>query len=52
MDSNENDANRKVVEEITTVLQAAAAKMLSHETVPAFSYSIEPETPQIAGDAE
>lgn len=52
MDASENNPNRKVVEEITAVLQAAAAEMLSHETEPAFAYFIELAKPQLPGGAE
>jgi hypothetical protein len=52
MDTSESNPNRKSVEEITAVLQAAAAEMLHHETEPAFSYFIETATPQVPGDAE
>jgi hypothetical protein len=52
MDSSENNPNRKAVEEITAVVHAAAAEMLTHEAEPAFSYFIEAQTAQRSGDAE
>lgn len=52
MDTSENNPNRKAVEEITAVVQAAAAEMLSHDTEPAFSYFVETQAAQHSGDAE
>ena len=52
MHTSENNPNRKAVDEIAAVVQAAAAETVSHETEPAFSYFIETQTAQHSGDAE